>query len=176
MKQRPAFTLADAILGLGVLAVTVLLIQLAINLLNRQTNLSLGSETTWYQAINLLESDRYDFELGMISTYRVHFVDKAGRRFYLQREKDSQAPLALRGVDGGYLPLVFHVQHDSFQWRKLNDHEIYLTVTTNDHRRHEAIVQLKAPRQCTTDGDSNPNVSHECNSFQFDIFGSAKRD
>lgn len=174
MKRQPGFTLADALLGLGILAITVILIQCSLKLLNRQTNFNVGAETNWYQAINLLESERYAFELGEVGNQRIFLIDKTGRSFYLRREADKQAPLALRGSDGGYIPLLFHVQHESFHWKRLNDHEIYLAITTKDHRRHEAIVQLQTPRQRSIDSSYDADGDGKCDTLQPDIFGPSK--
>ena len=144
MKRR-AFTLADALLGLIVLAVTVLLIEMTVQTLNRQTKLTLSSETDWYEAVALLEGDRYAFTLVEAGRTGLILRDRRGRLFKVTADSWPIGPLALKGSSGGYIPLLIKVQSSTVAWRMLNDHEVALSLTTTDQRRHEAIVQFQSP-------------------------------
>ena len=173
--KRHAFTLADALLGLIVLAVTVLLIEMTVQTLNRQTKLTLSSETDWYEAVALLEGDRYAFTLVEAGRTGLTLRDRRGRLFKVAADSRPIGPLALKGSSGGYIPLLIKVQSSTVTWRMLNDHEVTLSLTTTDQRRHEAIVQLQTPRQRPIDSSYDADGDGKCDTLQPDIFGPSKR-
>ena len=178
MKRR-AFTLADALLGLIVLAVTVLLIEMTVQTLNRQTKLTLSSETDWYEAVALLEGDRYAFTLVEAGRTGLTLRDRRGRLFKVTADPRPIGPLALKGSSGGYIPLLIKVQSSTVTWRMLNDHEVALSLTTTDQRRHEAIVQFQPPapsRSRAIDRDSSAERDCDGDPLQRAVPGPATAD
>ena len=178
MKRR-AFTLADALLGLIVLAVTVLLIEMTVQTLNHQTKLTLSSETDWYEAVALLEGDRYAFTLVEAGRTGLILRDRRGRLFKATADPRPIGPLALKGSSGGYIPLLIKVQSSTVAWRMLNDHEVALSLTTTDQRRHEAIVQFQPPapsRSRTIDRDSSAERDCDGDPLQRTVPGPATAD
>lgn len=171
MTRRPAFTLVDAVFALVVLAMTVVLIQMSTRLLDQQTKLSLSSETDWYGAIAVLESRDYDFWLVAAQEGKLTLRDKQGRDFSLAaNRRGAVTDLALKGSEGGYIPVLLKVYHDSLHFRALNDHEVSMQATTTDGRKHEAIVQFQPPPgERPTDGDRDPNQPGDGNGLQHQV-------
>ncbi|KRM09262.1 ComGF family competence protein [Paucilactobacillus suebicus] len=138
MKQRFGFTLVECALALMVTSMAVLLINFTIVNFNSVEKINYNDDIQWYIFMRELESNEHKFELKDCTSTKLIMISQVTHKLYRLECKDGH--LYLTTDDGGYLPLMEHV--NSYTLKKANESQVSITVKMHNNIERSGFVKL----------------------------------